>query len=149
MIDPVLRQVHPLGLPLLVAGSDISSFPELEREGETPSRRTHRRPGLDPERWRRPVSVAALGSRDSGPVPVGSIVFPEFGPDGPSQLVPLGTSEATFLLTQCVLNLDVWRERALIVIGDLLQRAKPQRLLVGSVGEAADLLTARATEAAR
>jgi hypothetical protein len=144
LIDPVLRHVHPFPLPILVPNQDIARFPELRRE---PPRRARRGLGMNVDGWRRPVSVSELGSREAGPASVGGIVFPEFDTAAPPGLVSIPAAEATFLLTQSVLNLDVWRERGLIVLTDLLRAASTARLVAGSPEEALELLDGDAAAA--
>jgi hypothetical protein len=145
LIDPVHRQLHPLALPVLIPREGVVHFPELDGG---PPRRARAGRSIRDEAWRRPLSVAALGSREAGPVSVGRIVFPQFDAGARPELVPIPSSEATFLLTQSVLNLDVWRERALIVLTDLLRGAESLRLAAGSPQEAFELLTARVPGAA-
>jgi len=45
-----------------------------------------------------------------------------------------------FRFTQSCLNLNVWRERALILMRELLETTPVSRLVVGSIPDAAELL---------
>jgi len=50
----------------------------------------------------------------------------------------MGRAEAAFsMVTEAVLNLEVWRERALLLVRDLINDAAVARLVVGSAEEAA------------
>ena len=49
-------------------------------------------------------------------------------------------AEALFLLARCILNLDVWGERGMLLSRELVGRASPSRLVVGSLSSAADLV---------
>jgi hypothetical protein len=140
-LDPVLREIHSVSLPLLIDTEDLSLFSGIagERSGR---RRVSRRDeafsrGLTP-RW--PVSLEEVGGRDSDPTPIGGIVFPEFRPGAATEITPAGGAEALFRFTQSCLNLNVWRERALILMRELLDTTPTSRLVVGSIPEAAALL---------
>jgi hypothetical protein len=140
-LDPILRNIHGIHLPLLVDMSDLPLLPEIE---ETPPRGRrssvpmgeHLR-AITP-RW--PVSVDELQGRLSDPTEIGWIVFPEFQPGGKTEIVAASGSEMVFRFTQAILNLNVWGERAVFLLRELIESLPVARLVVGSVPEAADLL---------
>jgi hypothetical protein len=138
-LDPVLRRIHPAPLPPLVYEADIELFPELPQQVV----RRRKRDDLDREVLLppRPVPVEAIGAeRATGPAPIRWIVFPEFDLGGDTRLDPAGGAELLFRFTEAVLNLHVWRDRALLLLRELLDSAAVSRLVVGSLPEAADLL---------
>jgi hypothetical protein len=59
-------------------------------------------------------------------------------------LEPVSRSEAIFGLAQAGLNLHVWGDRALLLAGQIAAEVPVQRLRVGSLPEAADLLLSSA-----
>ena len=140
-LDPILRNMHGISLPLLVDLSDLPLLPEIE---ETPPR-GRRRPGPTAEhlraitpRW--PVSVDELQGRLADPTEIGWIVFPEFQPGAKTEIVGASGSEMVFRFTQAILNLNIWGERAVFLLRELIESLPVARLVVGSVPEAADLL---------
>ena len=140
-VDPVLHEVHPVPLPLLIDTDDIPLVPGLARP-PVQKLRSMEQP-KEPMTNRRPVTLGQLGGRAGNPAPVRWIVFPSFDPGARTELLPMGKSEAVFrLTTESVLNLDIWRERALLLARDLIDDAAVARLVVGSADEAVDLLTA-------
>jgi hypothetical protein len=145
-LDPILRRVSGLSLPILVDVSDLDLFPELHAR----SRRAP--PGDDDERIdsrtpRHPVPVEALGGEHAtGPVDLGWIVFPVFAPGEETRFEPVTKAEALFRLMEAVLNGHVWGERALILAKELVEMVPVSRIVVGSVEDAAELLTGLAAE---
>jgi hypothetical protein len=134
-IDPVLMRAYGVALPLLIPSPDIALFPELGRE--EPRRQT----GPSGARvWRRPVPVAELGGRSVDWAPIGRVVFPRFEPGATTELQPLSRAEAVFAMSESLLNLHVWNERALLLIERLLRDVSVERLVVGSLPEAVDVL---------
>jgi hypothetical protein len=131
-LDPIQLEVHPLGLPLRLHPDDLELFPELDRR---PSRS---RRVLPPPRHL--VRPDALGSSQAEPAPLKWIVFPSFDPGAETRLEPFGGSEAVFGLTQAVLNLHVWEDRAIVLIRRLIETYPVSRLVVGSLPDAAALL---------
>lgn len=138
-VDPVLRNVHPSPLPPLVYEMDLELFPDLPAQ---PVRRRKREdPDQEARRPPRPVSVEAMrGARAEAPAPIRWIVFPSFEPGAETRLEPAGGSEMLFRFTEAGLNLHVWRDRALILMRELMESAAVSRLVVGSMPQAADLL---------
>lgn len=139
-VDPVLHRIHSLGLPLRIDSEDFRYFPELGRE----ARRGRPRPPL-PDHLRahtprRVVAPAELGGAEAGPSPAGWIVFPSFEPGEETRLQPFGGAEALFRFTQAVLNLDIWEDRALVLMRDILESTAVSTLVVGSEADAASLL---------
>jgi hypothetical protein len=140
-LDPILRNIHGISLPLLVDMGDLPLLPEIK---ETPPRGRrssvpkgeHLR-AITP-RW--PVSVGELEGRLADPVGIGWIVFPEFRPGAETEIVAASGSEMVFRFTQAILNLNVWGERAVFLLRELIESLPVARLVVGSVPEAADLL---------
>jgi hypothetical protein len=67
-------------------------------------------------------------------------VFPEFQPGAKTEIVGASGSEMVFRFTQAILNLNIWGERAVFLLRELIESLPVARLVVGSVPEAADLL---------
>jgi len=140
-LDPILRNIHGISLPLLVDMSDLPLLPEIE---ETPPRgRRSQVPAAEhlrafTPRW--PVSVDELQGRLADPTEIGWIVFPEFQPGAKTEIVPASGSEMVFRFTQAILNLNIWGERAVFLLRELIESLPVARLVVGSLPEAADLL---------
>jgi hypothetical protein len=150
-LDPILRRVHGVALPLLLDTADLDLFPPIA-ERPTPGRRRASAPrraasrAITP-RW--PASVEELGGRPAEPAPIGWIVFPTFEPGARTELRPTARAEALFRFTRSCLNLNVWGERALILMRELLESTPTAELVVGSIPEAADLLLRSAPSRAR
>lgn len=141
-LDPILRNVHSVALPLLIDTEDLPLFPAVAAGPDGRRRRASRRDqafmrAVTP---RRPVSLEELGGRNADPAPVGWIVFPEFRPGSPSEIHAAGGADVLFRFTQSCLNLNVWRDRALILMRELMETTPVARLVVGSIPEAAELL---------
>lgn len=138
-LDPVLRRVHPDTYPILIHETDVGLFPALP---DQPVRRLSRDDReLDAMRPPRPLGMEAVnGRRAEGPVAVGWIVFPEFEDGSEPALEAAGGAEVLFRFTEAGLNLHVWRERALILMRELLETAPVSRLSVGALPATADLL---------
>lgn len=146
-IDPVLSRVHGSPLPLLIDSTDIALFPELGR-APVAIRRALLEDGerLGARNPRRPVRVDELSGRAADPTAPGWVVFPTFKLGGPTGLQELARAEALFKLTQAMLNLHIWTDRAFVVLQDLLATVPTAHLLVGSIPDAADLLVAAAAD---
>jgi hypothetical protein len=144
-LDPILRRIHPLELPLMVDVDDLALLPELER---TASRvRDLNRSGFARSAMhRQPVAVEELDGRISPPAPVGWIVFPDFRDGEETRLEPAGGAEALFRFTQSRLNLHVWGERALILMRELLESVPVSRLVVGDPSAAAEIVMESAAD---
>jgi hypothetical protein len=142
-LDPILRKVHGIPLPILVDVSDMGYFPELKVR----ARRSTRIEGdqsedLDARTPRRPVPVEQVGGHPSTPAELGRIVFPTFRPDEETRLEPMASSEALFRLVEAMLNPHVWGERGMLLARDLVDTVPVERIVVGSIPEAAELLLA-------
>jgi hypothetical protein len=140
-VDPVLRRIHSLSLPLRIDSEHLGRFPELR--GRDPRRGRPPRPMPEELRAHTPRRVVApdeLGGREDDPAPIGWIVFPSFQPGAETRLEPFGGAEALFRFTQALLNLDIWEDRALVLMRDILESSAVSTLVVGSEEEAADLL---------
>jgi hypothetical protein len=140
-LDPVLGGIHGLPFPLLIDSLDLSVFPQLERErgGRQPRGRPEHVQGRTP---RRPVAPVELGGAPALPAELGRIVMPTFAAGERTELVPLDRAEALFRLSEAVLNLHIWADRALILLRSLVEAVPVERLVVGSLPEAAALLLA-------
>lgn len=141
-IDPVLAKAYPLMLPLLMGADDFSLFPEL---GRNPSRRSRGAQPNDVKMPRRLVSLDELGGETAPASHVRRIVFPTFAEGGPTEFRPMTRAEALFGLTDAVLNLHVWNDRGLLLLHRVLEGASVDRLLIGSLPEAIDLLMREST----
>ncbi|HEX9123133.1 MAG TPA: hypothetical protein VF984_07200 [Actinomycetota bacterium] len=137
LIEPVLRDVHPLGLPILVGVEDRGLFADVLRE-EPASQRKNDREGLEQIRYA--ILAQDLGGRVAETAPVGWFVFPRFELGGPTRLEAIGGSEALFEFARAGLNFHVWGERALILGREMLASVPVRRLRVGSVADAVTLL---------
>lgn len=141
-IDPVQRRLHGSRLPLLLDTDDLMAFPEL---GRATSRRRLKMMGdpdlLGAKTPRCPVRLDELSGRFAEPIAPAWVVFPVFEAAHPTELRPMGPSEALFEMSRAMLNLHVWEERGFVVMQDLLASVPSARLMVGSIAEATELLT--------
>jgi hypothetical protein len=138
-IDPVLGRVFGVRLPLLIRSSDITLFPELGRQ-------TPRRERFGPQgarAWRRPVPVRELGGTFADSAPIDRLVFPSFEPGAVTELVSMSKAEALFTMSESLLNMHVWNERALVLLERILAEVSVERLVIGSLPEAVTLLDPR------
>ena len=138
-IEPVMRRVYSTGLPIRLDAEDLRHFPDLERE---PVSRRRRRPspGMPTATPRRLLTPEEIGGSAATDAPIGWIIFPSFEEGSDSRLEPLGGAEALFRFTQGVLNLNVWTDRALLLMRELLDEVPVSKLTVGSLPDAAALL---------
>jgi hypothetical protein len=138
-IDPILHQVHPLALPLLLDPDDLALFSDL---GRTPTRMRRRITEFQRQAMhRQPVAPQELGGAlGTEPTPIRWIVFPEFARDDETHLEPAGGAQSLFRFAETRLNLHVWGDRTLVLMRDLLEESPVSRLVVGSAGDAARLV---------
>jgi hypothetical protein len=138
-VDPILRRVHGLGLPLLIDGARMPLFPEIVAE---PTRPRRRRGGELPvqarPRW--PVLLADLDGVAAAPTKIQWIVFPEFMAGEPTRLEPITKAEAVFRLAEAALNVHIWTDRAFPLMKDLLDDNLVGRLVIGDLQQGADWL---------
>src|SRR5205823_3232979 len=105
-LDPILRRVHGLGLPLLIDGARMAMFPEIGAEPTPPRRRGGQEPRVQARpRW--PVLLEDLDGVAAAPTEVRWIVFPEFRAGEPTRLEPMARSESVFRLTEAALNMHI------------------------------------------
>jgi hypothetical protein len=140
-LDPVLRRVYGIPLPILVDVSDLDHFPEVK----TRKRRAARIEGdqsedVDSRTPRRAIPLDTLGGHASAPVELRRIVFPLFRPGQETRLEPLASSEAVFRILEVVLNPHIWGERAMLLARDVVETIPVDRMVVGSIPDAADML---------
>jgi len=140
-VDPVLRVVGGLDLPLLIDAGDLPLFPDVHREVAA-TRRAERNGDL-----RFAVPAHELGGGRGEARSIARIVFPRFDPGGKTRFEPITRSEATFGLAQAGLNLHVWGDRALLLANEIVRGASVERLHVGSLPEAAELILSSTKEA--
>ena len=138
-LDPILGRIFGLPFPLLIDSQDANLFPDLEFE------RGGRRPKGSPEHVqgrtpRRAVSPVQLGSRFGRDAAIGRIVVPHFDFNAPTSIAPLPGAEAVFRLTQSVLNLHIWGDRALVLLRRIVDEHSVEQLVVGSIADAAQLV---------
>jgi hypothetical protein len=143
-LDPVLGNVHGTGLPMLIDTEDLVLFPELQRR---PRRR--RQPLALPDELRgatprSPANSSELGGYSAESTALGWVVFPAFELGAVTRLEPVGSAEAVFRGSQALLNLHIWEERALAFLGRVVETIPVSRLIVGSLPEAASLLSTEA-----
>ena len=81
-----------------------------------------------------------LGGHHAAPADLGWIVLPVFRAGEETRLEPVPGAEAVFKLMEAMLNAHVWGDRALILARDLVETVPVQRLVIGSIPEAAELL---------
>jgi hypothetical protein len=103
----------------------------VEEEGEV---------GRDSRTPRRAVPVDALGGHRAVAADLGWIVLPVFRPGEETRLEPVAGAEAVFKLMEAMLNAHVWGDRALILARDLVETVPVQRLVIGSIPEATEIL---------
>jgi hypothetical protein len=137
-IDPILQHIHGAGLPLLIDVEDLGLFPEIPK----PTARSR----IQGSEWarsalqRHPLRPEDLGAEESGPVPLGWLVFPEIKPGAETRLEPMNSAAAVFRFAEACMNLHVWEERALVLIRNLLESVPASRLVAASPEEGVDLL---------
>ncbi len=140
-LDPILRRVSGIELPILLDVSDLDLFPEVNARARRVKVEEEGEVGKDSRTPRRAVPVEVLGGhRAVAPADLGWITFPEFRPGEETRLEPVAGAEAVFKLMEAMLNAHVWGDRALILARDLVETVSVQRLVIGSIPEAADLL---------
>jgi hypothetical protein len=140
-LDPILRQIHGLSLPLLVDAADLGYFPELDGR----ARRILRGSGgegtsSDSRTPRRPIPVGALGGHVASRADLGRITFPVFAPGEETRLEPVAGADAVFRLMQATLNAPIWSDRAMILARDLVETMSVEQLIIGALPDAADVL---------
>lgn len=140
-LDPILHQVHGLGLPLMIDTEDAPQFADiLEPARSRPARRRELAPEVRGATIRQALLPTARSAVWAEPTPLAWIVVPRFSPGSETRLEPFGGAQAIFAFTQAVLNLHIWEDRALILIRRLLDSLPVSRLTVGSLPEAAELV---------
>jgi hypothetical protein len=146
-LDPILRRIHGLSLPILVDVSDLGHFPEANgRARRLP--REERPEGSDSRTPRRPIPVELLGGHPASPAELGWIVLPSFSPGETTRIEPVTAAEGVFRLVEAMLNSHIWGERALILARDLVETVPVSRLIIGSLPDAAELLMGLKAEVA-
>jgi len=137
-IDPIDHIAYGVDLPLVVDTSDLALFPSLQR---TPAKRSSRERHRDAITPRQPVNLDELGATFGEPSPVQWLIFPTFEPGAETTIESIAASTALFRFTVAGLNLHIWGDRALILMRQLLEEANIAEMTVGSIPEAADLIT--------
>ncbi|MGH2791919.1 MAG: hypothetical protein ACRDJ0_13180 [Actinomycetota bacterium] len=139
-LDPILRRVSPVDWPLLIDERDAHLFPEGEF---APVHKRRKEPqyigGATP---RRPLALRSIGVDVSEAAETGWLVFPEFLPGEESRLEPWGGAAALFKFTEATLNMHIWSDRTLMLAREMLAAHPVSRLVVGSIEEASDLVSA-------
>ena len=139
-LDPILRRVSGIGLPILLDVSDLDLFPEVNARARRVKVEEEGEVGRDSRTPRRAVPVEVLGGHQAGPTELGWILLPIFRPGEETRLEAVAGAEAVFKLMAAMLNAHVWGDRALILARDLVETVPVQRLVVGSIPAAADIL---------
>jgi hypothetical protein len=136
-IDPVERRLYPLDLPALVDTSDVAKLPGVRRDV---ARRGRRARYIDAMTPRAPITWEEIGARIAPPARPTWVVFPVFAPGEETVMRPMGGAEALFRFTQSALNMNVWGDRTLLLMRELIETSAVSELIVGDLGEAAGLL---------
>ena len=139
-LDPILRRISGIGLPILLDVRDLDLFPEVNTRARRVKVEEEGEVGRDSRTPRRAVPVDVLGGHHAAPTDLGWIVFPDFREGEETRLEPAAGAEAVFKLMAAMLNAHVWGDRALILARDLVETVPVQRLVIGSFPEAAELL---------
>jgi hypothetical protein len=140
-LDPILRKVHGIPLPILVDVSDLGHFPELKARARKATRiEGDQSEDVDARTPRRAVPVEQVGGQPSAPAELGRIVFPTFRPGEETRFEEIPASDAVFRLVEAMLNAHVWRERSMLFARDLVETMPVERIVIGSIPEAAELL---------
>lgn len=90
--------------------------------------------------------VAYVNPRDVGPdavatpVPVRFVVFPKYVRDGNPRLHPMTRARAAFALTGCALNRQVYGERAVSILSDVVRGAECYALESGPIEQTCELI---------
>jgi hypothetical protein len=149
-LDPILRRIHGIPLPILVDVPDLRYFPDLAgRRGRWQRQTASGSEDPGARTPRRPIPVEEIGGHHGSAAPLGWIVFPSFRPGETTRVEPVGRSEALFGLMESMLNAHVWADRALILFRELVEAVPAMRLIVGSLPEGAELLKDLPAQVAR
>jgi hypothetical protein len=139
-LDPILRRISGIGLPILLDVADLDLFPEVNARARRVKVQEEGEVGRDSRTPRRAVPVEVLGGHHAGPTDLGWIVLPVFQPGEETRLEPAGGAETVFKLMEAMLNAHIWGDRALILARDLVETVPVHRLVIGSIPAAAELL---------
>ena len=139
-LDPILRRISGIRLPILLDVGDLDLFPEVNARARRVKVEEEGEVGRDSRTPRRAVPVNVLGGHHADPADLGWIVVPVFRAGEETRLEPIAGAEAVFKLMEAMLNAHVWGDRALILARDLVETVPIQRLVIGSISEAAELL---------
>jgi hypothetical protein len=128
-LDPVMRRAHGTGLPLLVDAGDVPLLPidaaaPRPRRGRTGQTRSH---------W--PLLLEDLHGSPASPTDIRWIVFPTFRPGAATELREIGRADALFRFTQAGLNLHIWRDRALVLMQELLRSTFVAEVVIGDLSD--------------
>jgi len=127
-IDPVLKRAHEVSLPLLIDVRDIGLFPELDGNDSV---RVATRRVRDAATPRRAITLHQLGGDKAEAASVRWVAFPRFAEGAETTVTRIGPSDALFRMAQAALNLHVWGDRGLGLMGEILSSA----LVVEVVGD--------------
>ena len=139
-LDPILRRISGTQLPILLDVSDLDLFPQVKARARRLKVEEQGEVGIDSRTPRRAVPVEVLGGHHAAPAELGWIVLPVFRPGEETRFEPVPAAEAVFRLMEAALNAHVWGDRALIMARRLVETTPVQRLVIGSIPAAADLL---------
>jgi hypothetical protein len=141
-LDPILRRISGIRLPILLDVADLDLFPEVNARARRVKVEEEGEVGRDSRTPRRAVPVEVLGGHHAAPADLGWIMLPDFRPGEETRLEPVADAETVFKLMGATLNAHVWGDRAVILARDLVETVPVQRLVIGSVPAAAELLMA-------
>jgi hypothetical protein len=140
-LDPIMREVHGIPFPILVDVSDLGLLPELHARGRRATPIDGDQTGnMHARTPRRPVPVEQVGGYRATPAVLGRIVFPVFRPGEETRLEAIASSEAVFHFLEALLNAHIWGERAMLLARDLVETVPVERIVIGALPDAAELL---------
>ena len=135
-IDPVTQHAYPFPKRISLDPDSLAFYPGLrERLGD--------RQGISEGLAGRFVRPDDLGASVAGPCDVRWLVFPSGDRDGSPRLSPLSKAEAVKRMAELSFNLYRFKERGVVLLSRIADRAEAYQLDGGSVRERAALLAER------
>jgi hypothetical protein len=132
-IDPITSQVYPFPKRVHLDPGALRYLPDLENQ-------LNDRHGLTARITRRFLRPEDVGTQVAGPQPVRWIAFISDDRTGPPRLIPVSRAAAVERLAGNCFNLDVYRERGVVLLSRAAAEAEAFLLEGGSPEERAALL---------
>lgn len=123
-LDPVTRRMFPVPRPLALKPGTYTSYTEI-REVQDPSLPVSWTWYVRPEELRRDALA--------GPCKIGLVLFPQYRPGAAARETPMSPAEATVEAARQTMNLSLYRSRAVLLLAEVVGRARSFRLQSGDV----------------